>query len=154
MKKTYLLIGLLVICLASVGAAADKSFKATLSGNEVAPPVKTMANGEATFQLSKDGKELTYKVTVSDIENVTAAHIHQGAMGKSGPPVALIDIKGKKEGKVSGTLAEGSITSKDLMSSFKGKTVKDLAKEIEAGNTYINIHTAKYPDGELRGQIK
>ena len=154
MKTISLLIVLLVLCLASVGMAGDKSFKATLGGSDVVPPAKPMAKGEAAFQLGKDGTELSYKVTVFDIENVTAAHIHQGAKGKNGPPVALIDVKGKKEGKFSGTLAEGTITAKELMSSLKGKTVKDLVKEIEAGNAYVNVHTKAFPDGELRGQLK
>ncbi|HXX57243.1 MAG TPA: CHRD domain-containing protein [Thermodesulfovibrionales bacterium] len=154
MRKIHLIIFLLVLGLATAGIAAEKSFKAMLSGSEVVPAVETMAKGEATFTLSKDGNELSYKVTVSDIENVTAAHIHMGKAGKSGPPLALIDVKGKKAGKFSGTLAEGKITAKELMGSLMGKSVKDLVKEMEAGNTYLNVHTEKYPDGELRGQIK
>jgi hypothetical protein len=154
MKTARIIIFLLVVGLATAGIAAEKSFKAMLSGNEVVPAVMTTAKGEATFTLGKDGKELMYKVTVTDIENVSAAHIHMGKMGKGGPPVALVDIKGKKSGKFSGTLAEGKITVKELMGSLKGKTVKDLVKEIEAGNTYLNVHTDKFPDGELRGQIK
>lgn len=153
MRKTYLIIFLLVIGLATVGFAAEKSFKAMLSGSEGVPSIATVAKGEATFELSKNGKQLSYKVMVSDIENFTAAHIHMGKMGENGPPVALIKVKGKK-GKFSGTLAKGTITSKELMSSLKGKTVKDLVAEIESGNTYLNVHTAKYPDGEIRGQIK
>jgi len=144
MRRIHLIIFLLVIGLATTGIAADKSFKATLSGNKIVPAVTTSAKGEATFELSKDGKELSYSVMVSDIENVTAAHIHQGKKGESGPPVALIDIKGKK----------GKITSNELMGSLKGKTVKDLIEQIEAGNAYINVHTNKHPDGEIRGQIK
>ena len=93
---------------------------------------------------------MSYKVTVSDIENVTAAHIHRGKMGKNGPPMAMIDIKGKKTGTFSGTLAEGKITANELM----GKTVKELVKEIKEGNAYLNIHTDKNPNGEIRGQIK
>jgi hypothetical protein len=91
---------------------------------------------------------------VSDIENVTAAHIHLGGKGENGPPVALIDTKGKKTGKFSGTLAEGRITEKELMESPMGKSVKDLVKQIKNGNAYLNVHTDKYPDGEIRGQIK
>ena len=35
------------------------------------------------------------------------------------------------------------------------KTVSGtIAKEIEAGKTYVNVHTAKNPAGEIRGQIK
>jgi hypothetical protein len=154
MKKIYPVILLLVIGLAAAAFAAEKSFKATLSGSEVVPPVTTMAKGEATFELSKDGKKLSYEVKVSDIENVTASHIHMGKTGENGPPVAMIQIKGKHSGKFSGTLAKGTITAKDLMTSLKGKTVGDLASEIESGNTYVNVHTKKYPDEEIRGQIK
>ena len=153
MRKMHLIIFLLVIGLATTGLAAEKSFKAVLSGSEVVPSVTTMAKGEATFELSKNGKKLGYKVMVSDIENVTAAHIHMGKMGEAGPAIAPIQMKGKK-GKFSGTLAKGTITSKELIGSLKGKTVKDLIAEIEAGNTYLNVHTGKNPDGEIRGQLK
>jgi hypothetical protein len=150
----FMIIFLLIVGLATAGIAAEKGFKAALSGNEVVPAAMTTAKGEATFTLGKDGKALMYKVMVSDIENVTASHIHMGKKGENGPAVALIDLKGKKAGKFSGTLAEGKITAKELLGSLKGKTVKDLVKEIEAGDTYLNVHTDKYPDGELRGQIK
>jgi len=154
MRKISLIILVLTVGLATASVAAAKSFKAVLSGDDVVPAVKTMAKGEATFTLSKSGKELDYKVMVSDIENVTAAHIHLGKSGQNGPPVAPFDTKGKKTGTFSGTLAEGKITANQLMGSLKGKSVKDLIKEIEAGNAYVNVHTVKYPDGELRGQIK
>jgi hypothetical protein len=150
MRKMYLIILSLIIGLATTGFAAEKGFKAMLSGSD---GVKTMAKGEATFELSKDGKKLSYKVKVSNIENVTAAHIHMGKMGENGPAIAPIDAKGEK-GKFSGTLAKGTVTAKELMGSLKGKTVKDLVAEIESGNTYLNVHTAKYPDGEIRGQLK
>ncbi len=153
MRKAVLVF-LLIVGLVSVGMAAEKMFKSTLSGKEVVPPVKTMAKGQATFTPSKDGSELKYKVTVSKIEDVSAAHIHMGKKGADGPPLASIDIGAKKAGKFSGTLAEGTITAKELMGSLKGKAVKDLIKEIEAGNTYVNVHTDKHPDGEIRGQIK
>ncbi len=157
MRKIGLVILFLVVGLVSMGVtnglAAEKSFKAVLSGSQEIPAAKSMAKGDATFTLSKDGKELMYKVNVSDIENVDAAHIHFGKKGQNGPPLALIDIKGKKAGKFSGTLAEGKITSSDLLGSLKGKSVQDLLKDIESGDAYINVHTDKYPDGELRGQI-
>ena len=121
-----------------------------LSGSQSVPAVKTVAKGDATFTLSKDGKALSYMVTVSDIENVTAAHIHLGKKGKNGPPVALI-TNDKKANKFSGTLAEGTTTEKELMGSLMGKSVKDLIKQIKKGNAYVNVHTDKYPDGEIRG---
>ncbi len=154
MRKLQMVVLLLVVGLVSLGIAAEKTFKAALSGAEVVPPAKTMAKGEATFTPGKDGNELSYKVTVSDVENVSAAHIHMGKKGTNGPPLAPINVGAKKSGKFSGTLAEGTITAKELMGSLKGKAVKDLVKEIKAGNAYVNVHTDKYPDGEIRGQIK
>ncbi len=153
MKKLYLIIFLLVVGLATYSFAAEKVFKAMLSGSESVPAVETMAKGDATFTLSKDGKALSYYVTVSDLENFTAAHIHLGKKGENGPPVALITNE-KKTGKFSGTLAEGTITEKELMGSLMGKSVKDLVKQIKRGHAYLNVHTDKYPNGEIRGQIK
>jgi len=154
MKMNYLLTILLVLCLASLGIAAGEPFKASLSGSDEIISVSTPAKGEATFELDKTGKALRYKVTVSDIENVTAAHVHKGVKGKEGPPVAVINIEGKREGKFSGTLANGTITDKDLIGPMKGGPLRDLVKEIEAGGIYVNVHTAKYPGGEIRGQLQ
>lgn len=165
MKKISIMV-LAFFVLASVSLAADymdkstavkemtggKMFSATLTGNQVVPPVMTHAKGEAAFELGKDGTTLTYKVMVTDLENVTAAHIHLGKKGENGPPIALIKVKASK-GKMTGMLANGQITKAELMTSFKGKDVHALISEIDAGNAYVNVHTAKYPDGEIRGQI-
>lgn len=146
---------LLVVLFVSFGiAAGERSFKAELSGSKVAPSAKTKAEGEAQFQLGKDGNELIYKLLVTDIENVTAAHIHEGKYGKNGPPVANLFTGPKKEGKFSGTLAEGTITAKDLYGSLKGKSVSHFIQMIEDGHMYVNVHTDKYPGGEIRGQIR
>jgi len=153
--KVKLFVLLFLVLLVSIGiAAGERSFKAKLSGSEIVPSVKTMAKGEAVFQLSKDGNELTYKLTVADIENVTAAHIHDGKVGKSGPPIVSLYAGPKKEGKFSGTLSEGTITAKDLMGQLKGKLFSHFIDMIEDGHAYVNVHTDKYPGGEIRGQIR
>ncbi|MFB3924838.1 MAG: CHRD domain-containing protein [Syntrophales bacterium] len=144
----------LVILAASFGLSAESNFTAKLSGKEVVPPVKTKARGEAKFQLAKDGNAMSYQLTVKNIENVTAAHIHSGAKGTNGPPVVNLFTGPKKEGKFSGKLSEGTITADNLAGSLKGKTIGDLVQMIRAGNAYVNVHTDKYPDGEIRGQIK
>jgi hypothetical protein len=135
-------------------AAGKDTFSTKLTGGEETPAVKTKAKGEAVFYLLKNGREIGYKLTVSDIENVTAAHIHMGKKGVEGPPLAGLFAGPKKEGGFSGILAEGTLTGKDLMGSLSGKSVQDLVKMIKTGNTYVNVHTDKYPNGELRGQIR
>jgi CHRD domain len=142
------------ILAASLGYAADKSFHAKLSGHGEKPAVTTKAKGEAVFKLSKDGKELSFKLTVKDMENVTAAHIHQGKKGENGPVVVGLFAGPKKEGKFSGVLAEGTIMEKDLKGDLQGKSLDALLQLIKSGGAYVNVHTDAHPDGEIRGQVK
>ncbi len=156
MRKVQLLLFVILatVLTVSLGFAAEKAFKVKLSGHEVVPAVKTKAKGETEFKLSQDGKELSYKLKVKDIENVTAAHIHKGKKGENGPPLAGLFAGPKKEGKFSGVLAEGKITEKDLLGELQGKPLDELVKLIKSGDLYVNVHTDAHPDGEIRGQIK
>lgn len=150
----FIVLMVLAVSASLVFALGGNAFKAKLTGKEQVPMVKTKARGEATFRVSKDGKELMYKLTVRNIMDVTAAHIHEGAKGANGGPVANLFTGPKKEGEFSGTLAEGTITDKDLSGSLYGKSISDLVDMIKAGKAYVNVHTDKNPDGEIRGQIK
>jgi hypothetical protein len=162
MRRFFVVLAV-IIAFASLSFAADNmsdmsktgktTFVATLTGGESVPAITTDAQGKAAFRLSKDGKSLRYRVMVKNIEGVTAAHIHTGKIGQNGPPIALIKIAASKPGKFSGVLAKDVITEKELMTSYKGKTVKDLIDAIKSGDTYVNVHTKKYPDGEIRGQL-
>jgi hypothetical protein len=144
---------MLVVAVASLGVAASAhAFKANLIGKEDA--VKTKARGEAIFKLEKDGTELAYDLRVKGIENVIAAHIHYGKKGEEGEPVANLFTGPRKEGKFSGDLVKGVITEKDLYGKLQGKTIKDVVKMIKAGELYVNVHTDKHPDGEIRGEIR
>jgi len=156
MSKVRLLLFVLLatILSVSVGFAAEKSFKAKLTGKDEVPSVKTKAEGDVKFKLSMDGKQLTYKLVVKNIENPTAAHIHRGMKGKNGPPLANLFTGPKKKGKFSGVLSEGTITAQDLSGDLMGKSLGDLEQLIKSGETYVNVHTDAKPDGEIRGQIK
>ena len=145
---------LLVTMAVSVGFAAGNSFQAKLTGNDEVPSVKTKATGNVKFKLSSDGKELSYKLYVKNIENATAAHIHRGLKGNSGPPVANLFTGPKKEGNFSGDLSEGTITAKDLSGDLMEKSLDDLVKLIKSGDIYVNVHTGANPGGEIRGQVK
>jgi hypothetical protein len=139
---------------------AARNFTAPMdAGQEVAAvPVESRATGVAVFQLSRDGSELSYKLIVANIENVTQAHIHRGAVGVNGPVVAWLYPSAPPaqliEGRSDGILAEGVITGADLVGPLAGMTLDHLLAEMRAGDTYVNVHTLQYPPGEIRGQIK
>ena len=156
MKKIQLLLFIILASVLSVSLAfsADKSFKAKLTGDDSVPAVKTKAKGNAEFKLSKEGKELSYKLKVKNIVNVSAAHIHKGKKGETGPVIASLFAGPKKEGKFKGDLADGMIMDKDLMGELQGKPLDALIQLIASGDAYVNVHTDAHPDGEIRGQIK
>ena len=152
--KLLLFVMLTAVLTASLGFAADKDFSAKLSGKDEVPSVKTKAQGKVELMLSKDGKEMKFKLIVKNIENATAAHIHMGKKGENGAPLAVLFAGPKKEGKFSGSLAEGTLTEKDLMGDLMGTSFEELVKRIKSGSIYVNVHTDANPNGEIRGQVK
>ena len=152
--KLVLYVVFALVLTTSLALAASNTFKAKITGKEEVPAVKTAATGDAVFTLSKDGKTITYTLKVKGIENVTASHIHAGKKGAEGGVAVGLFAGPKKEGKFSGELAKGTIMDKDLVGPLAGKTVADLVAMIKGGDAYVNVHTAKNPKGEIRGQIK
>jgi hypothetical protein len=147
---------LTLVSVAMTQALRPENFRTHLSGEEEVPAVDTRATGQAIFQLRSDG--LHYKLIVANIENVTMAHIHQAPAGANGPVVAWLYPDGPPPelipGRFNGVLAEGVITSDDLVGPLAGQTLDDLLDAIRAGNTYVNVHTSQFPGGEVRGQIR
>ena len=133
------------------------NFRTHLSGENEPAPVWTEATGQAIFQLNKAGTELSYKLIVDDIENVTMSHIHIAPEGSNGPVAAWLYPASAPpmliSGLYSGILAEGIITQDKLGGPLAGMTIMDLVDQIYAGNAYVNVHTSQNPGGEIRGQI-
>ena len=116
------------------------------------PRVETDAQGEAIFHVSKDGTAISFKLIVANLEDVVAAHIHVAPAGKNGPIVVPLE-NGLVPGTSNGVLAEGTFTAADLTGPLAGQSLADLPVDVEAGNTYVNVHTTANPGGEIRGQI-
>jgi hypothetical protein len=108
----------------------------TLSGDDEVPAVKTSAGGGGSITVGPD-KSVKGSVTTSNI-SATAAHIHIGAAGANGAVIIPLTKKGDNEWIV----PEGTKLSDDQFKSYN------------AGNLYVNVHSAAYPGGEIRAQIK
>lgn len=104
------------------------------------------------FTLSPDGTMIIYRITVNNITDVFASHIHLAPAGVNGGVVVPL-FTGAKPGVFSGVLAEGAITAANLGGPLLGMPLRSLLAEMEAGNTYVNVHTTAHPGGEIRGQI-
>ena len=135
--------------------ATTEMFSATLAGDKEVPSVDTDARGSAGFS-QPHFNNMSFGIQVSNIEKVTAAHIHEGKEGDNGPVVVTL-FKAEYNtgtGPVNGQLVGGSITNEMLEGPLEGKTVEiDLVKIIQDGEAYVNVHTTDNPNGAIRGQI-
>lgn len=100
----------------------------------------TDATGSATFTL--DGLELTYSVTVNNMDEVTAAHIHTGAEGTTGAIIVPLFAGPTTAADFSGVLTEGTTT-----------VTEEIITQLRSGDAYVNVHTVQNPLGDIRGQV-
>jgi CHRD domain len=167
MRRIGVLVGILALALLAPtpSAWAGDNFVATLSGDQEVPPRDTQAVGVATFKLREDGAALLFKLNVANIDNPVAAHIHCGAVGVNGPVGVTLFMGQPAGGRVSGTLAEGTITAPDPGNACGWADLAAVLAAMGRGDTYVNVHTndgvppintgpGDFPGGEIRGQIR
>lgn len=154
MKIIFALFGLVVLQLTASTALAGDSWQAHCQARNEVHEVQSKGQCQALFKLTEDGTGLEYKVLASNLEFVTQSHIHMGPAGQNGPVVAFLFGFVAEGVNPNGLLAQGIITDSDLVGPLAGMTVDDLLDAMDAGNTYVNVHTQAYPPGEVRGQIK
>jgi len=106
-----------------------------LDGSQEVPPVATTAYGTAVVDVTPDRY---VSVTLSVLNMTpTAAHIHEGAKGANGPVIVPLT----KISDNAFVAADGARMTEAQYAAYK------------AGNTYLNVHSAKNPGGEIRAQI-
>ncbi|MGA8563176.1 MAG: CHRD domain-containing protein [Nitrososphaeraceae archaeon] len=150
-------VGTFSIILNSVKVQAQEgqTFSASLSGKDEVPPTESNSTGTAKFQVDENSSQVSYWVNVTGIKKINQAHIHNGTEGQNGDiVVTLTKNKSAKGNDGPPNIGfSGNITKDDLQGPLKDKELTDLVSLMSDGNAYVNVHTDKYPDGAIRGQI-
>jgi len=138
------------------------SASATLSGYQETPQsISTRARG--SFEARIEDGSITFRLRYENLEGGTkadAAHVHFGQRHTSGGVSAFLCGGSTKPACPDGTGAtvEGTITSADVIGpatqGIDPGQLDELVAAIRAGAAYANVHTAKYPSGEIRGQLR
>ncbi|HLO84553.1 MAG TPA: CHRD domain-containing protein [Nostocaceae cyanobacterium] len=154
---TGTIVGASIIALTPLAAnAASFSFTSTLNGAQENPPVNTPATGTAKGTLTGGPGSwvFNYVVNYSGLQGVITrpfAHIHNAPIGVNGPVVH--DLDKANTAPIAGSTA-GTITGDWRFDDPTRPLTDALAQQLLNGNTYFNIHTSRFPGGEIRGQIK
>ena len=139
----HVLPGLLLLGLtvwAATARAAPVTIHVALGGAEQVPPVQSAASGVADLSYDAATRIISWSITCTGLSGaVTMAHFH----GPGGKAVnAGVQIWLTKHGSPVENPIKGQAT-----------LTPEQAKQLAAGQWYINVHTQAHPGGEIRGQV-
>jgi hypothetical protein len=141
------------------GKDDDNAFSAHLVGFSEVPANNTAGHGDLTFTMTST--QITFRLVYADLSGPpAAAHIHVGQKNVNGG-VSIFFCGGGGQAPcpaaTSGTVTGTATAANVVGPTAQGFAAGDLAaveRAIKAGVTYANMHTAKFPAGEIRGQIR
>jgi hypothetical protein len=139
-----LVVGLLMVAVPGIASAggrhAPSTFVAVLLGrNEVPGPGDPDGFGLAFVRF--DGTQTCFSLQWRNLTAPNRAHIHQGARGVAGP-IVLPFFEGEVPSPISA--AHGCVTG-------DAGVIGNIRKDPDG--FYVNIHTADFPAGAIRGQL-
>ncbi|MGH9966328.1 MAG: CHRD domain-containing protein [Pyrinomonadaceae bacterium] len=144
------------------GKDGDNTIRARLIGYEETPlSLSTTGRGNLRARIDDAAQTITYRLSYSNLEGTTtlAAHIHLGQRRTTGGVSAFLCGGGDKPActPTAGTIT-GVIDAADVIGptgqGIAAGEFNELVRAIRSGYAYANVHTNKYPTGEIRGQIR
>lgn len=157
---------LLVLGSISFSAAAEEDrFSAALSGYQEVAPVSTAATGRLRIDVNSSNTALTYQLDYSGLQGpVMMARVYFGQRSVNGGLLfwlcgtpAMLPPAGTpacpQSGRVTGTIAASQIVGSPAQG-IQGAELAKVLRALRAGLLYVNVRSAAFPGGELRGQLE
>ncbi|MEL6200658.1 MAG: CHRD domain-containing protein [Pseudomonadota bacterium] len=159
----------LVLLSATQALADDRaafSSKTPLTAEEEVQSTPVISDGlsNAVITFGPRYRKAEVRVTFSNLEGeVTRLHLHCASAGENGPiAIGLVDLVAvAQDNSETVTLDANTIIGTvrnrqfpDAAANACGiRSLRDLARAIDIGFIYWNLHTTAFPAGELRGQV-
>ena len=163
------------LCALSVPTLADDSrdgsrrgdrIEARLKGFAEVPAVSSAASGRFKARIDSASQTLSYELSFSGLEEaVRMAHIHFGQHGVNGgimvwlcqttafPSPVSSTPTCPQSGTVSGVVSAADVIGPSVQG-IAATEFAEMVKAISAGVAYANVHSSKFPAGEIRGQLR
>jgi len=166
--KRYLYFAVIpVVLIIGVVIFAQRigNFAAFLNGYEEVPALSTVARGDFRAEIGRDGSSVSWELSYSNLEGeVQQAHIHLGQPGVNGGiSVFLCTNLGNgpagtqlcpaPPATISGVFTAAQVIGPNAQGIAPGEYA-ELIRAINDGMTYANVHSSKWPGGEVRSQIR
>ena len=172
-------LAIVVVAFAAYAVASDDSrrrpnhFKGKLDGFQENPSISTTGHGRVNLRIDDEAETIEFEESYSGLEGVgttpfvtngvvLASHIHVGARGVNGGVSAFFCGGGGKgacptpSGTVTGMIVASDIVGPAAQGINQGEPTAfaELVRAIRAGFTYANVHSTRWPGGEIRAQIR
>ena len=161
------LVALLGVVGAAIAGSGGHSISERLTGYQEVPAVSTGASGKFEAKFSRFGDTLRYRLSYRDLEgDVQQAHIHLGQERVNGgiivwlcgnPSATITPPAGTPTCPASPATVTGEIGPEDVVGPT-GQGIElgefdEFVDAVEAGVTYANVHSSRFPGGEIRAQL-
>lgn len=157
-------IALLGVVSFAVAGGGSRNFEGDpMIGYAENPDVSSVGRGEFEARLDRDGDSIEYELSYSNLEGaVTQAHIHFGKRAFNGGISMFLCSNlgngpaGTQPCPQSGTIS-GELDATDVIGpanqGIEPSAFGEILRAMRAGRTYANVHSDKFPGGEIRAQI-
>jgi CHRD domain len=126
--------------------------------------VSTTGNGTFKAHINEESQEITWELSYAALEgDVQQAHIHFGGKAQSGGISVFFctNLGNGPAGTPTCPAAPATITGTFRPADVIGPAGQGIAAgefdellaAIRGGVTYVNVHSSRYPGGEIRAQI-
>ena len=153
----WTMVALTASLFAAPLALGTEHFSASLGGENRMTPINTAGSGAFQMEI---GDTITFSLTFSDLSSPLAvAHLHFAPTKVTGGVMIFLCGGGGEPAcpaTTSGTIT-GTITAAKLQTAGQGITAGNLDSALEAvraGLSYVNMHTANFGGGEIRGDLR
>jgi hypothetical protein len=167
--RRFIVVGVLVGTLVALSAASYASgtstssskqrLTTTLTGYQEVPSKSTVGSGALELVIDEASQSIAYTLTYTVEQPPLFAHIHFAQRGVNGAIVAdLCGMPGTPpcpgaSGTVSDVIEAEEIKAQVPDQGIEAADFAEFVRALRAGHTYANVHTPRFPGGEIRGQI-
>jgi hypothetical protein len=120
---------------AALNTTTAELYIARLDGAQVVPPTGSAATGLVVLRQKIDPFKVSLSISFTGLSSAeTAAHLHGPAAANANAAIIL-------------TLPAGNFVN------FESQLSAPQFDDLSGGGLYVDVHTANFPNGEIRGQL-